>query len=143
MISVKKSDYIASPMEDVFHMVSNVETYRDWQDDVEYAERLTEGELQVGAQSRVVRRALGREMDSIFELTAYEPPGYLRVKSVSGPVTLDVSWTLASEDGGTHATITIDGELSGFFKLGEGMIARQLGQSLDDQFAKLKSLLET
>ncbi len=54
----------------------------------------------------------------------------------------DVSWTLFSENGGTHATIQITGEMSGFFKLGEGMIARQLEQSLDEQFELLKGLVE-
>jgi uncharacterized protein YndB with AHSA1/START domain len=142
MISVEKSVYIACPAEDVFHMISNVETYPDWQADVEFAERVTEGELGVGSQSRIVRRAMGREMDSIFELTAYEPSGFLTVKSVGGPVTLDISWTLVSENGGTQATITIDGEMSGFFKLAEGMITKQLGQSLEDQFANLKAILE-
>lgn len=142
MISVEKSIYIACPVEDVFHMISNVETYPDWQDDVEFAERVTEGELRVGSQSRVVRNAMGRKMDSIFELTAYDPPGFLTVQSVSGQVSLGVSWTLVSENGGTQATITIDGEMSGFFKLAEGMITKQLEQSLDDQFAKLKSMLE-
>lgn len=142
MISIKKSDYIASPAEDVFHMISHVETYPDWQDDVEFAERVTEGELRVGSQSRVVRKAMGREMDSVFELTAYDPPGFLTVQLVGGPVALDVSWTLVSENGGTQATITIDGELSGFFKLAEGVITKQLEQSLEEQFANLKSILE-
>jgi uncharacterized protein YndB with AHSA1/START domain len=142
MIWIKKSIYIDCPTENVFYMVSNVETYPDWQQDVEFAERVTEGELRVGSQSRVVRKAMGREMDSVFELTAYEPPHYLTVHSVSGPVTMDVSWTLVSENGGTQATITIDAEMSGFFKLGEGMIIKQIEQSLDDQFAKLKSMLE-
>ena len=63
-------------------------------------------------------------------------------KVTEGPVKIEVSQMFEAVDGGTKVTIMIQGEPSGFFKVAEGMVQKQLQSQMTSDFERAKKILE-
>lgn len=141
MITVEKSVQINKPVEDVFAYATNIENLTKWQEEVESIE--VEGDPNaVGGKYTEVRKFLGREMKTTLEITAYESNAKWAAKALDGPVPYEVLASYAPADGGTKITMHIDGEPSGFFKLAQGAVQKQLDKSMEEDMQRLKAILE-
>jgi hypothetical protein len=85
----------------------------------------------------------GLKIESEIEVTAWEPPHRIDYKFVNGPNPAEVSNTLQPQGEGTLLTAVSQGEMGSFFKLAEGLVARQLEIQLDAKFELLKLLVES
>jgi uncharacterized protein YndB with AHSA1/START domain len=142
MITVEKSVIINRPVAEVFSFVTNEENTTKWQAGVESTQ--DEGPSnQVGSRYTEVRKFMGREMKTTLELTAFEPNAKWGAKVVKGPVPYEAVSTFEAVDGGTKVTTRVEGEPTGFFKVAEGMVSGQLEKSLEEDFQRLKALLES
>jgi hypothetical protein len=65
------------------------------------------------------------------------------IKSVNGPYPAEVSNTLELQDEGTLLTAQSQGEMGNFFKLAEGLVARQLEIQIDSNHEILKLFMES
>ena len=141
MFKVENTVVIQKPVEEVFAFVNNPDNTTKWQGGVE-AVKHEGGTSQVGAQYTEVRKFMGKEMNTVMEVTGLEENKKYAAKVVKGPVHFDVEVTFAAEGGSTKMTTIVQGEPGGFFKLAENMVVKQLEESLAEDGKRLKSLLE-
>ena len=133
---------VMRPLEEVFAYVSNFRNNPKWQDGLEETKQTPDGPTAVGTKSTDVRMFLGQRMESVIEVTEFEPNKRLAFKSVGGPIQFKSVQTFESIPGGTRSAMTFEAEPGGFFKLAEPMVAGAMKKSLEASTVKLKALLE-
>ncbi|MFF1510408.1 SRPBCC family protein [Streptomyces sp. NPDC058326] len=118
-----------------------VATYAmDWRHDAEWTQGIRTAELTrpadtggFGVGAEVTRTAyfLGKRIDYVLRVAAYEPPILLDMVSVAGPMPMHVTYTFEQlPDGGTLARIRVRGDASGPYRLAEPMMGRKVRASL-------------
>jgi hypothetical protein len=114
----------------------------NWIGGVRTAERLTDGPINVG--SRVRRRGgfLGRPIEWIMDVTAFEPGRRLAMHAVKSPFPMDVTYGLEPHAGGTRASIRIQGEASGMYGLLGPLTPWMVRRSVQSDLGRLKRLVE-
>jgi len=142
MFEIKNSIFINRSPQDVFNAITDPSKISDWQNMTESAEWSSNGSHGVGSTMRVAARFLGRKIESNIEITAWEPPHRVDYKSVNGPYPAEVSNKLQPQGEGTLFTSQSQGEMGSFFKLAEGLVARQLEKQIDANNESLKLLME-
>jgi carbon monoxide dehydrogenase subunit G len=143
MVTFDKEITIERPLQEVFDYVSDPANDPEWRMDVEVSEWTSEGPPSVGSISRSVSKFLGRTMETTAEVTAWDPPKHFAFKSVGGPFPFEFSVTLEEQGNSTMASIHGQAEVAGFFKLAEGLVAKQTQKQFDKEFEALKVLLES
>jgi uncharacterized membrane protein len=141
MMKVENTITIERPVEEVFSYANDPANTSKWQSGVQSV-KYPEGQPAVGQQFSEVRKFMGREMETTLEITALEPNRRFGAKTLDGPVPYEVVVTFEAVEGGTKMTTVIEGEAGGFFKLAEGLVAKQLEKSLREDSERLKSILE-
>jgi carbon monoxide dehydrogenase subunit G len=142
MIKIEKSVLIKRPQQEVFDFVTDLSNDSKWQSSIESVERVSDGPIGVGSTWRYVTKFLGRKNETEIQMTSYDPPHQSRVKAVSGPIPFENTHTFQAQDGGTLLTFTGQAEIGGFFKMAEGLAAKQIEKQLETDGAALKKLLE-
>jgi carbon monoxide dehydrogenase subunit G len=143
MFETNNSIFINRPAQEIFNAITDPAKQSLWQSMTEKAEWTSNGSQGVGSTQRVVARFLGRKIESEIEVTAWEPPHRVDFKFVNGPYPAEVSNTLEPQGEGTLITAKSQGDMGGFFKLAEGLVARQLEKQLAANFESLKLLMES
>jgi carbon monoxide dehydrogenase subunit G len=140
MITVSTDIHINRALQDVWDYVTETGNAIEWQAGV--IEASSDGELALGVAGTFKQKFMGREIDSTTECIAFEPPTRVAWQTTGGPIDFVATNEFMEMGDGTHFTITVEGEPGGFFKVAEGMVAKQLEGSLDKDLATLKSILE-
>lgn len=141
MITVEKTVQIDKPVEDVFAYITNIDNVTKWQEGVESIE--LEGDAStVGGKYTEVRKFLGREMKTDLEITEFEPNARWSARALSGPVPYTATTIFESVGDGTKVTMHVEGEPSGFFKVAQGAVQKQLDKSVEEDLQRLKKVLE-
>lgn len=93
-----------------------------------------------GVGSRVERRGgfMGRRFSWVTETVAYDAESLLDMKFVAGPFKGGVTYALAPVEGGSVASIRIDG-VAGFFA---PFMAAMMRRSIRSDLRRLKALVE-
>jgi uncharacterized membrane protein len=141
MIQEQNSITINRPLEEVFSYVTDPENIPNYQKDV-VAIKAPDKPAKVGTRYTETRKFMGRDLETTVEVTTFEPNKRFGLKAVDGPVPFEAEVTFERAGEGTKVTTKIKAEPGGFFKLAEGMVAKQLKQSLQEDDARLKSVLE-
>ncbi len=141
MFKFEKSLFINRPQQEVFDYLSNPANDAQWQSSTEVSEWTSEGPPGVGSTQRSVIKLLGRKIESSLEVTSWDPPQQLGFKVVSGPIPFEGTIKLESQENGTQVTQTVHAEPGGFFKIAEGLAAKQLQKQVDTDFDALKLVL--
>ncbi|MGW6563911.1 SRPBCC family protein [Streptomyces sp. NPDC054975] len=125
----------------------------DWRHDAEWTQGIRTAELTreadaggFGVGAEVTRTAyfLGRRIDYVLRVAAYEPPRLLDMVSVAGPMPMHVTYTFDPlQDGGTLARIRVRGGASGFYGLAAPLMARKVRSSLVKDLRDLERRLST
>ncbi|MBD0840607.1 SRPBCC family protein [Streptomyces sp. TRM68416] len=111
----------------------------DWRHDADWTQGIRTAELTreadaggFGAGAEVTRTAsfLGRRIDYVLRVTAYDPPRLLDMESVAGPLPMHVTYAFAPHPRGTLARIRVRGGSGGFYRLAAPLLARQVRSSL-------------
>jgi uncharacterized membrane protein len=142
MTKIERSIVIDRPIDDVFEFTHDLANNPVWQTTLVEVELLTDGPMRVGTRWQEVRRFLGKRIESVLELTEYEPNKRSAVKMVSGPVPFSGIYAYEPVDGGTRFTVGGELDAHGFFKLAEPVFARITGRELESNLGHLKDLLE-
>jgi uncharacterized protein YndB with AHSA1/START domain len=131
---------VARPADEVFAHLVDLDRIPEWQESA--LESRADEPLAEGVRIFECRRALGREVHSELEVTEFDRPRRLMVKTLKGPVRFTVDHRLAETDGGTRLTVVAEGKAGGLMKLGEPMLARTVEAEMRKDFERLKELLE-
>jgi carbon monoxide dehydrogenase subunit G len=142
MVNFDETISIDRSLQDVFEYISDPANETEWRD-AELAEWTSEGPHGVGSTQRSVSKLLGRSLDTIVEVVAWDPPNRAAFKSVGGPFPFEYSVTLEPEGEGTRLSMQGQGDVGGFFKLAEGLIAGRMQKQFSKDFKTLKSVLES
>jgi len=146
MARIEASVVINRPVEEVFEFVTNPKNDVLWQSGVLESEQTSEGPMGVGTMVRSVSQSLGRRMESLSEITEYEPNTKIKYKVTSGPMTGEPSCTFEPVEGGTRLTFVGEGEIGGFFKrlvgLADSIVVRMMQRGVETDLANLKDILE-
>ena len=93
--------------------------------------------------ARIVRRVMGQKIEMVFETIVFEPNAEFAFKSLSGPMPISGSITVAAACGGTEVTYHATGEAAGVLGLGETIISGLVNKQVKDDLKALKRLLES
>jgi carbon monoxide dehydrogenase subunit G len=131
---------VARPAEEVFAHLVDLDRVPEWQESA--LESRADEPLAEGVQIFECRRVLGREVHSALEVTEFDRPRRLMLRTLKGPVRFTVDHRLAEANGGTRLTVVAEGKAGGLMRLGEPMLARTVKAEMRKDFERLKELLE-
>src|SRR4051812_3625343 len=103
---------IARPTSEVFSYLTDPAKLQQWQGTAE-VEQLTPGPVREGTRFREVHERLGRRIESVTEVTGYDPDRHFAVSIAEGPVPIDGEWDLDPSAVGTRVDFRATGQLSG------------------------------
>jgi len=132
---------VARPAHEVFAYLTDPSSLREWQGTHE-VEQLTDGPIGRGARFREVHLIMGRRLESITEVVAYEPDRRFHVRVVSGPVPIDGIWELVSVANGTRVHFSTEGRGPPAARLLEPLMAIAIRRRFRRQHVRLKRAVE-
>jgi hypothetical protein len=135
---------IERPVEEVFDVVADARNEPHYNPNLLSAELTTPAPIGPGTRFRLVGRALGRAVETVYEVTAYDRPRRRVSRTLTAPLGMAIRGTdtLEAVAGGTRLRWSEDLEVHGLLKPFASVLARSLGRRLDIVFANLKLLLE-
>ena len=144
MARAEVSMVIKRSASDIFAFLTDIEKGTEWQAELVEVSQTSTGPMGVGTTIREVRRFLGRKLESVFQVTEFEPSQKLAFQSTVAPFPMRGQYTLEpeAEDAGTKVTFVIEADLSGAFKMAETIVVHTAKRQIDADLTKLKALLE-
>jgi uncharacterized protein YndB with AHSA1/START domain len=142
MIDFTIETHIERPVADVFGYVSDPRKLATWQTNTVSAVQEGDGPLRLGTRLREVHRGPGgKELESVVEVSEYEPDRTFALRVVEGtPVHLRIDFEPA--DGGTRMGFRAYGQLSGAMRVAQPLLQRVLKRQFTGHCATLKQRLE-
>ena len=111
----------------------------DWSHDTEWTQGIREAKLTktsnaggFGIGAEVTRTAyfLRKRIDYVLRVDTYAPPHILEMTSVAGPFPMHITYEFKPQDGATLASIHIQGNTAGFYRLAGPLMRRQVRSSI-------------
>jgi hypothetical protein len=106
------------------------------------ARALTDGPVAPGTRVERIASFLGRRIEYVNEVTAFEPGRRLAMRSVKAPFPMEVVYEFEDDDNGTLMRIHTRGDASGFYRLAGPLLAAAVRRGVERDLAALKRLLE-
>ena len=142
MIQHEVTLHLNRPVEQVFAFLMDYQNLRTWQSDLIENEKLTEGPWRVGTRFREIRRAGPSQSEIHGEMTDFEPNKRFSTKTSTKPE-VTVSYSLEGENGGTRLNYKFVMLTSGMMRLLEPLMAGAIKKDTEQDFQKLKHILES
>ena len=143
MAQFRESVLIDRPLEEVFAFLSDPRKDPEWSGASDEMLPIDPGEpIRSGKRFQQIGSFLGRRLEFLVEVTAYEENHRFGMKVVSGPFRFAGVRTVETEDGYTRVTFTGGGESHGFFRLAEPLLEKVAALRLKRDLATLKQVLE-
>ncbi len=143
MITFEIVTLIDRPVKEVFAFVTDLNNLHRWQSTAQEIEPASDKSMGVGATFNVKGEMLGHKLEGLLEIVEYEPDSRFGYRAKMGPVTVGAVMTFKPAGTGTKLSMSGKGEPGGFFKIAEGMLAGRIKGQMEDNFARLKSVLES
>lgn len=143
MARAEASISINCPVSKVFTYLVDIPRGTEWQGELVEVQQTSSGPMATGATFREVRRLLGRNLETVFIITEYEPDGKLGFEATSGPIPIRGYYSLDGTVNGTNLTLVVEAELTGVFKMTEPLLVHTARRQMEADIAKLKEILET
>ena len=143
MMKFELATDIYRPLAQVFAFVTTPENDFHWQYGTLMSMKMSKGEMGAGALFRVVGHVMGRRMETVYEVTEFEPNKRYGFKSLSGPMDLRSLYTFKVMKGRTrisHGTQIILGEP---FKSNSTTAERSVKREYRENLSLLKEILES
>ncbi|MDJ0753387.1 MAG: SRPBCC family protein [Ardenticatenaceae bacterium] len=144
MTYVNVSIEILGDPEEIFLFISNPANNSRWQQGMISAEVTSPGPLGVGSTYKQIAKFLGRQIDSNFEIIAFEPGRMIKGTSVKStfPITFTRIVEPAAREGYARVSAVVEGDASGVYRLFTPILDRLVKRSVEGDYARLKVLLE-
>ena len=142
MINLDLGTLIDKPMKDVFAFVANPNNMSKWNSAVVSLEQVTPGAVGVGSKFKSVGEMMGRRIEGEMQITAYEPDSKCGFQVNAGPMQVNLSLAFKTVGTGTKVSLNAQGNPAGFFKLAEGLMSGRVKAMMEENLARLKSVLE-
>jgi hypothetical protein len=142
VFEIEETALIEQPIDRVWAFVMDETNDSLWQTTLTDVHKLTDGPLGVGSQVSESRRFLGRKLETIWEMTACEPPHTSSIASVKAPFAWEGTYTLAEDGDATRFTIRLRGNPGGFFRIAEPLLERFVRREIAGNLGNLNDVLE-
>jgi len=142
MINFDLGIHIARPLRQVFQYVTTPENEFQWQYGTLASIRLSQGAIGIGSIFRVVGHFLGQRMESICEVTGFEPYKMYGYRSQSGPVFSNTLYSLDMKGSMTELRLSLQMDPGESFKPGIAVTEKRLKKQYRENLGLLKDLLE-
>lgn len=135
--------HINRTQEDVWAFIGDPDNLPVWNSAVVTAE--ADGPFDKGTKVSGQVKFLGKRMNYVNEMTAFEAPHRSEYRSVEAPFPWHGGTTLERDGDGTKVTTFLDSEnISGFFgKMGDPIVAKMYGRQMRADLENLKEILES
>jgi uncharacterized protein YndB with AHSA1/START domain len=133
---------IRRPVADVFAFVSDHEHLPAWQLGVKRVKRTTPLPIGVGTTYTVVGRAVGRRLESTYELTAYEPDGTFSGRMTSRMFAVEETYRFSGDGSRTTLHLRSQTEPRGAMRLLGPAFAMAVQRQVKADHRRLKVILE-
>ena len=140
MFRYRRTIEIASPPDDVFVFVTDLDNLPRWQPTVRDVR--WEGELHEGSEFEETRELLGRRARSRLAVVALEPGREFTIRVVEGPVPLTVRHVFEPAGEGTRLTLEAEGEAGGLMRLAAPIAERAAARQASQDLERLRVLIE-
>jgi len=133
----------ASP-EAVAAVEFNPERDPEWIGGAKRVEWVTPPPLGVGCRVRRIGGFLGRPIEWVMQVEAFEPDRHIGMHALKSPFPMDVDYRLEPLDGGraTRASIRIRGEGRGMYGLPGPLMGPMVRRSVQGDLTRLKRIVE-
>lgn len=142
MINLDLSALIDKPVKDVFAFITNPKNMSKWNSAVVSLEQITPGALGVGTKFKSVGEMLGRRIEGEMQVVAFEPDSKYGFQMDAGPVQVNVVLSFKTVGTGTKLSLNAQGNPGGLFKLAEPVMQARVKAMMEENLARLKSVLE-
>ncbi|MBI3163723.1 MAG: SRPBCC family protein [Chloroflexi bacterium] len=142
MINLDFSALIDRPQKDVFAFVANPGNMSKWNSAVVSLEQVTSGAVGVGTKFKSVGEMMGRRIEGEMQITAYEPDTKCGFQINAGPMQVNITLAFKTVGTGTKINLNAQGNPGGLFKLAEGVLAGRVKSMMEENLARLKTVLE-
>jgi uncharacterized protein YndB with AHSA1/START domain len=140
VVRVELTIEIARPPEEVFEYLTDLAKLPEWQRSA--VESRADGALEQGALIRERRSFMGREIKTVVEVAAFEPPTRLTLRALEAPLPLSIDHVLEERDGRTSMRVTAEGRPGGVLRFASQVVESKARQELKRDFQRFKELLE-
>lgn len=122
----------------------------DWRHDSEWTQGIRTAELTrqtdgggfgVGAEVTRTAHFLGRRIDYVLRVAAYEPPRLLDMVATAAPMPMHVTYSFEANPHGTLAAIRVRGGPRGLLRLTEPVMSRRVRSNLAKDLRDLEHRL--
>ena len=134
---------IYRPLTQVFAFVTTPENDFHWQYGTLMSEKISKGEMGVGTLFRVVGHFMGRRIESVYEVTEFEPNNRYGFKSLSGPMDSYTLYTFGAMKGRTRISNSTRISLGAPFKSNPTTFEKSIKKECRENLALLKDILES
>ena len=141
-IDITSSVIVRRPPAEVFAFIADPENNPRWQKGMESCRITSEGPFELGATYAQEARFLGKKIETLFEVTAFEAGRMIEITSTSGTFPIQVRRSVEPVPEGTRVRARVQGDPTGVFALAKPLMKRMVKSSVDGDYARLKSLLE-
>jgi uncharacterized membrane protein len=141
-VDVTVEQDIARPPDEVARFAMNPANDREWIGALTSVRTLTDGPVGVGTRVERVASFLGKRIEYVNEITAYEPGRRLEMRSVKAPFPLTVTYEFETAPGGSVARIRTGGDAGGFYNLAAPLLGAMVKRGVGRDLEKLKAILE-
>ena len=142
MINLDLSTLIDRPVKDVFAFVTNPNNMAKWNSVVVSMQQITPGAVGKGTKFKSVGEMMGRRIEGEMQVVAFEPDAKYGFQMNAGPVQMNVTLTFKTVGTGTKLSLNAQGNPGGLFKLAEGVMTGRIKSMMEENLARLKSVLE-
>ena len=142
MINLDLSTLIDRPVKDVFAFVTNPNNMSKWNSAVVSMQQITPGAVGLGTKFKSVGEMMGRRIEGEMQVVVFEPDSKYGFQMNAGPVKVNVTLTFKTVGTGTKLSLNAQGNPGGLFKLAEGVMTARVKSMMEENLARLKSVLE-
>lgn len=142
MINLDLGTLIDKPVKDVFAFVTDPKNMSKWNSAVVSLEQVTPGAVALGTKFKSIGEMLGRRIEGEMQVVAFEPDDKYGFQMNAGPMQVNVVLTFKTVGTGTKLSLNAQGNPGGVFKLAEGVLAGRVKSMMEENLARLKSVLE-
>jgi len=142
MFHLTTSTMIEAPIKRVFDYMSTPENDFQWQYGTLATASITNPQNQMGVYFRSIGHLMGHRNLGTYQVVESSKNMKYRIKSISGPLYLQTTYTFESVGNNTKIGISIRVGAINIFHMDERILGRRMKQQLKENLTALKAILE-
>src|SRR5215203_1497586 len=142
MINLDLSTLIDRPVKDVFAFVTEPNNMSKWNSAVVSMQQITPGTVGLGTKFKNVGEMMGRRIEGEMQVITFEPDSKYGFQMQAGPMQVNVNLGFKTVGTGTKLSLNAQGNPAGVFKLAEGVMQGHVQSMMEENLARLKTVLE-